>query len=1847
MSQPSLCNQPTYTSYDYSGVNLDLLGLSKVATNINRSIDGNANSYSTLSLGVLGVAATIKQRAHFESPSVIGEQLGVRFSIGTSLLSLNILNSVRIKALKGANEIFNQSMQEIISTASLDSLNRGLPTTIYFTPNASCDKVVFEFSSLVGVSVAQEIRIYEFIKRPSSPFIDVTSSNTSICEGTSALLVANSSMPNATIYYYNSPTSTTRIATAVAGSPTTIGTFSTNTTIYASSGYPNCPMESFRIPILINVTPGPESTDLSIPNLQPIYCAVDTINIRPHSTAGNTTRWHLTNSFNNIIDRDTLISGIRYFVNSADNSLNIFGANTSNSPLTVFLSTQDPTTGCWSAPGDLLPVIINIQDVDPPTLNATIPSYCLIEQMTLADIATSPSTIKWYNSINSRVELPTSTVLQPGQSYYASTIGANCMSSNRLMVSPTILDQAAPTTRSTSQFFCTSDLATLADLDVQGTDIKWYDALGNVLPNTTLVVDQTNYYASSTGTNCESFSKLIITTTISDLPTPSTSDTIQYFCSQNNATVNDISVNSSNVAWFLTPTGGLSLSPGTLLTDGTTYYGAIISQSCSSSIRLAVVVHIETVSSATTSNTVQMFCAPAQNAPVLTLADLVVTPSNVNWYTSSSGTSILPLTTPLQHNTTYYAAAKGIHCESANRVIVHAIINSPATPTTINSNQNFCSSTSPTIADIIVSNAQSVVWYDAATGGNALASTTPMTDQTTYYAFTQNQTCLSPTPLEVTVTIEIVTPPVFTNGTQVFCPQPTIYGPLTIRNLDHNNQNISWYLSNTATSPLAPSTPLINGHTYYAAAQGTSCESNQRTAQYVVLENIITPTAIDTFQLFCGATHPILADVIVSPSNVIWYDAEWGGNQVPLTTPLDNNTFYYAAGFNGNCESGNRLSVLVAFEIVPPVTTSNMIQYFCEPTLGQPALTLDDLSINQPTAIWYTAPTGGTSIPSSTALLNGQTYYAANGLGMCESSTRTPIMVVIDALGAPTVTNLVENFCSSETPTLANLQLANPSIIWYATPTGGSPLTSTLVLTNNTHYYGELNNGNCTSTSRVDVLVNIEIVNAPIFTNGVQIFCPPTPLSPNLTVADLETNGSTIVWYNSALNGNIIPANTPLTNNTTYYASTQGTSCNSSVRVPIVVQISNPQPPTTNQANQHFCSETVPTIDQISVNQSNVTWYSDAAYSTIVSPGTALINGQIYFGTLQDLNGCINTNPLTITTTFDLLESPTGIANVQFMCNVNGVNYTLQDLDVQNLDVVWYNNANQDVLLPPTTVISSNTTYYAFTTNGTCLNTNGAAIHVVFENINEPTTTNSNQVFCNSGDYTIANLSVNEHGVIWYDAPTNGNALPNTLPLTDQMTYYGALESQNCSSSTRLAITVSFENVATPTTGDNVQIFCNSTQNTLLDLSVNETNVQWYNSPTSTTPLATSTVLVNNTLYYAAITQGQCQSPSRLAVFVIVEDLVAPTSAQTTQNFCSLTIPTINQIVVNQNNIIWKDAAGNTLPGSTILVNGNTYYAYTQGIHCVSTSALAITVTVDNPNGGQLLLNNPTPCIGDTVMYTAPAGMINYNWIINGGQVVSANSDQSEVFILWNNPSANLDLTYTNGTNCIIHLPNAIQIVYGNCSDLSITKKANTTNAFIGDHVEFTITVTNIGSGSQTNVIISEIIRDGFNYLSHIESEGTYSPLTGEWVIPTMGPNSTSTLTIIAEVLEGGDHTNEAIIIHSDNPDSNSNNDSDLVEIEVECLTVYNEISPNGDGKNDVFIVDCINQYPNNSLSIFNRYGTLVYQVDDYKNDWSGTSNKGAVFNSKEDLPSGTYFYVLTINAEEKKEKSGWIYIIR
>lgn len=99
-------------------------------------------------------------------------------------------------------------------------------------------------------------------------------------------------------------------------------------------------------------------------------------------------------------------------------------------------------------------------------------------------------------------------------------------------------------------------------------------------------------------------------------------------------------------------------------------------------------------------------------------------------------------------------------------------------------------------------------------------------------------------------------------------------------------------------------------------------------------------------------------------------------------------------------------------------------------------------------------------------------------------------------------------------------------------------------------------------------------------------------------------------------------------------------------------------------------------------------------------------------------------------------------------------------------------------------------------------------------------------------------------------------------------------------------------------------------------------------------------------------------------------------------------------------------------------------------------------------------------------------------------------------------------------------------------------------------------------------------------------------------------------------------------------------------EVKSDVL-VFNGVSRNNDGLNDVFEIACIGEYPNNTVKIFNRAGTLVFEAKGYNNEdivFDGLSNRGVSIMGN-DLPDGTYFYIIN-KGDGSEPKTGYLELL-
>ncbi|WP_290966863.1 T9SS type B sorting domain-containing protein [Flavobacterium sp.] len=399
-----------------------------------------------------------------------------------------------------------------------------------------------------------------------------------------------------------------------------------------------------------------------------------------------------------------------------------------------------------------------------------------------------------------------------------------------------IISKSQNPTANTQQTFCIRQNATLANVQITGQNIKWYDAqtAGTLLSNTTPLQNGVTYYASQTVNGCES-ERAAVLINIQNTLVP-TANANQPFCNGQNPTIANIEITGTSIKWYNAPTNGSLLPETTALQDGKTYYASQTINDCESP-RFGVTVSIVNTPSVPTGTPEQSFCKKENK----TLNDIQITGQNIKWFDTYFSASVLPNTTLLENNRTYYVS-QTIGCESDRIPILVHVYNTPLP--TGNNNQQFCIDELATIEDLRIIGSV-LKWYDATVNGNILQET-DLLHTGTYYASQTLNNCESER-LSITVKIQD-TPIPSADSPQQFCIQKNA----KISAIEISGQNIKWYESSSATNTLSESTLLENGITYYASQTVSTCESDR----IPITINILEATSKDCINLVNELPYP-------------------------------------------------------------------------------------------------------------------------------------------------------------------------------------------------------------------------------------------------------------------------------------------------------------------------------------------------------------------------------------------------------------------------------------------------------------------------------------------------------------------------------------------------------------------------------------------------------------------------------------------------------------------------------------------------------------------------------------------------------------------------------------------------------------------------------------------------------------------------------------------------------------------------------------------------------------------------------------------------------------------------------
>ncbi|ESU26288.1 hypothetical protein FLJC2902T_27680 [Flavobacterium limnosediminis JC2902] len=478
---------------------------------------------------------------------------------------------------------------------------------------------------------------------------------------------------------------------------------------------------------------------------------------------------------------------------------------------------------------------------------------------------------------------------------------------------------------------------------------------------------------------------------------------------------------------------------------------------------------------------------------------------------------------------------------------------------------------------------------------------------------------------------------------------------------------------------------------------------------------------------------------------------------------------------------------------------------------------------------------------------------------------------------------------------------------------------------------------------------------------------------------------------------------------------------------------------------------------------------------------------------------------------------------------------------------------------------------------------------VIVSATNTPTV-NANYYFCPNQTPRLSDITITGQNIKWYDAPTGGNLLANITLLQNGITYYASQTINGCES-TRVPVTVAIQNTTAPT-GNANQSFCSSQNATLNDIAVSGNNLIWYDSATGTTVLPSTTLLANNSTYYATQTVNGCESPTRFSVTVtLINTLNANDYAETFCDDLNDGIEVIDlsdynaHLISNTTNHTFtyytsQIGAENQISADAITNSSN--YNLTVGVH-------TIYVRIDSSNGCHQVVELTL------TLFSKPIIPITDIMPICEGSSITVNAGNGFDSYLWSTTETTPSITISNpGIYSVSVSENHGALTCTSVKNFTVVNSNAATVAEIvtSDWTNSQNTITVLLTGNSVGDYVYSL--DGIHY----QTSNTFTGLeSGEYIVYVKDKNGCG------------------------------------VKSEDFYLLMYPKFfTPNGDGYNDYWKIKLSDNEPDMTIRIFDRYGKLMKELGADSQGWDGTYS-GKV------LPSNDYWFVVT--RENGKEYRG------
>lgn len=619
------------------------------------------------------------------------------------------------------------------------------------------------------------------------------------------------------------------------------------------------------------------------------------------------------------------------------------------------------------------------------------------------------------------------------------------------------------------------------------------------------------------------------------------------------------------------------------------------------------------------------------------------------------------------------------------------------------------------------------------------------------------------------------------------------------------------------------------------------------------------------------------------------------------------------------------------------------------------------------------------------------------------------------------------------------------------------------------------------------------------------------------------------------------------------------------------------------------------------------------------------------FRALIDGNGCPNIYSDTAEIYIDIQSDPGNVIGSDSLCATNGNGALVVSGNIGTVDYWEYSTdgTNWFNIASTSTIITFNsltqTTYYrAHTVGQICPSQFSDTAIIYIQAVPTPPDLIGGDSLCISSVNGMIELTTPPNSILQWEYSDNAGASWNTIANTSNTEAFSGLITTRlyrllldggfCADYYSNPTTVYIDPLTNPGTITGPDSLCINSATGSLVINGTIGNVDYWESSTNngttwnpiavTTPTYNFPALLQTTWFRAYTNGGFCPSYFTDTAIVFVEDEVIGGTLSGSDVFCFEAILGQIDLAGNNNMVLdWEYSTNNGTTWNSIGTNGsNTAYSnvltttlyrvLVNGAICSDAYSDTATIQIDALSDAGTLMSDTTACAGSSYTFEIIGNNSTPNWQTSADGIAwTTNSNAIGTTYTLSNAQATEynQVIVTNG----VCPPDTSNVAIITINPLPLVTVSNDTTITEGDSVAVVGFGGTVGLWFPNNMISDNSIPNPIVF-----------PITTQYYsYNVIGIN--------------GCIASDSILITVNPPTT---------------LDIKNVITTNNDTYNDFWIIEGVENYPNTEVHVFNIYGNEVFSDENYSNNWQATYNG-------EQLPNGTYFYIVKLEETQEEFK--------